>query len=394
MRIGIYAETATDPKPTGIGLHVRELLKSLAEIDDENEYYLYFPNSSHRGAKALTQLNLGEHFYERPVWCPFEWNTRRPRLWWQWYLPWMIRRDRLDLFHGPNHFVPLPRRAKTVVTLHDLAYFRMNVHGTTMDQSMRIWTERALEWSDRIIALSENTRLDVEKLGVSPDRVRVIYGGGHVVPDAEIQFNRIHELRKQFRLPDRFILFVGTIQPRKNVPFLVRAYAKAKASGQITQKLVLAGHRDSAAEEVESLARSLGIANDVIITGYVENWQLPLLYKLADLFVLPTLYEGFTLVTLEAMAYGTPVIATDTSSIREGVGDAAILVPVNDDNALANAIQTVLTDTELRDRLINRGEARSKMFTWRQCAEKTLDLYRELAQPSSSPDRRQFAMAN
>src|SRR5438270_9648939 len=119
-------------------------------------------------------------------------------------------------------------------------------------------------------------------------------------------------------------------------------------------------------EEMDQLIRELGIGEDVIIPGWVEAWQVPLFYKMADLFVLPTLYEGFTLVTLEAMAYGIPVIATDTSSIREGTGDAAVLVPVNDDEALARALHTVLTDDAVRQQLIARGREQAKKFTWEE----------------------------
>lgn len=379
MRIGIYSELACDPKPTGIGLHVRELLHSLAKIDRANEYLLYYPSSVQTGATAFPELTLPANFRPRPVWFPKGWHANRPRVWWKWYLPRILRRDRLDVFHGPNHFVtPRIRGMKSVVTIHDLAYFRMEIYGGGMDQLLRDWTLKAVEWSDAVIALSENTRKDIEGLHVPPERIHVIYGGGHVVPDDKIRFDRADELRRQFHLPEKYVLFVGTLQPRKNVPFLVRAFAQLKKSGNFPHKLVLAGHRDTATEEIETLARNLGVADDLIITGYVESWQLPLLYKLADVFVLPTLYEGFTLVTLEAMAYGTPCIATDTSSIREGVGDAATLVPVNDDAALAESMRTVLVDAERRADLIRRGQQQAKKFTWDRCAERTLELYQSL----------------
>jgi glycosyltransferase involved in cell wall biosynthesis len=378
MRIGIYAETACDLKPTGIGLHVRELLRALSEIDRQNTYLVYYPAGLQTAGEALAGLQLGGNFRPRPVRFPRNWHQERPRVWWQWYLPWVLRRDRVDVFHGPNHFVPRYRRGRVVVTIHDLAFFKMTVHGERLDAIFRDWVRRALAWSDAVIALSQNTRRDVEGLGVLSDNVRVIYGGGNVTPESEISYDRASELRAAFNLPEKYVLFVGTLQPRKNVPFLVRAFADLKKRHSLPHKLVLAGHRDSATAEIESLARSLGIADDIIITGYVEAWQMPLLYKLADVFVLPTLYEGFTLVTLEAMSYGTPVIATETSSIREGVGDAAVLVPVNDVDRLSGAMATVLTDPELRGSLIERGKTRAQLFTWQQCARQTLELYRDL----------------
>lgn len=379
MRIGIYADVARDAKPTGIGLHVRELVRALADVDTTNQYLLYYPSRNGEPVDAFPDLQLEDNFRARPVRFPQAWQWDRPRIWWQWYLPWILRRDRIDVFHGPNHVVPHYRRGTSVVTIHDLAYFRMSVHGNGVDASLRAWTKKALDWSHGVIALSDNTRQDVVGLGIPAGKVRVIYGGGNVVPDECIQVNRVPELRASLELPERFVLFVGTIQPRKNVPFLVRAFARLKQSQALPHKLVLAGHRDSAAGEVEDLARTLGVANDIIITGYVDSWQLPLLYKLADVFVLPTLYEGFTLVTLEAMAYGTPVIATDTSSIREGVGDAAELVPLNDEVILAETLRRVLLDADLRNGLISRGRERAKMFTWRRCAERTCEFYSELA---------------
>jgi glycosyltransferase involved in cell wall biosynthesis len=261
----------------------------------------------------------------------------------------------------------------------------MTIYGDKENAMFVEWTERALRQADHVIALSENTRRDVENAGVAPSRVRVIYGGGRVIPEEKIQYQRMGELKSRLSLPDKYILFVGTLQPRKNVPFLVRSFAKLKETTNIPHKLVLVGHRDSAAVEVENLARTLGIAEDVLITGYVAEWELPLLYKHSDVFVLPTLYEGFTLVTLEAMTYGIPVVATDTSSIREGVGEAALLVQSNDVEELASAIASVLLDQPVRARLIERGKKQAQKFTWERCARETLELYQEVYQHSNSP---------
>src|SRR5262245_12240333 len=183
MRIGIYAETARDPKPTGIGLHVRELIRALAAIDNHNTYLLYYPAGRGAAADSLPGLQLGHNFRLRPVRFPSNWHATRPRLWWQWYLPWVLRRDEIDVFHGPNHFAAPYRRGSVVVTVHDLAYFHMAVHGQGQDDMLRHWTRQALRWADGVIALSENTRRDVEALDVPAEKVRVIYGGGHVTPE-------------------------------------------------------------------------------------------------------------------------------------------------------------------------------------------------------------------
>jgi glycosyltransferase involved in cell wall biosynthesis len=378
MRIGIYVDLARGTKPTGIGLHIRNLVNALIELDRENEYLLYYPAGLLARAEAFGFNPLPANFRLRPVRFPRAWPDKHPSFWWKWYLPRVLCRDRVDVFHGPNHYLPDFDRRKTVVTIHDLAYFHMKLYDQGLNNAIQKWTRNALDWAGAVIALSENTRRDIEALGVAPERIRVIYGGGHIVPENKIRHDRCDELKKAFNLPEKFILFVGTLQPRKNVPFLLRAYARLKQEKQLPHGLVLAGARDTASSEIDGLIQELGIAADVIVTGYVEDWQLPLLYKLADLFVLPTLYEGFTLVTLEAMAYEVPVIATDTSSIREGVGDAALLVQVNDVEGLAGAIFSGLTDTNLRQKLVARGREQARKFTWARCAQETMDLYQEL----------------
>jgi glycosyltransferase involved in cell wall biosynthesis len=387
MRIGIYADVAKEDKPTGIGLHIRRLVDAIARLDQENEYLLYYQRGVLRDSTGLSLCPPQANFRPRPVRFPARWVGDHPRLWWDRWLPRCLRKDRVDVFHGPNHFLPAFDPARSVVTIHDIAYFRLDDAGC-QSPMLRTWTRKALDRAAAVIALSENTRTDVESLGVDPGRIQVIYGGANVVPEQEISYARAPALKARLNLPAHYILFVGSLLPRKNVPFLLRSFARLKAANPLLpHKLVLAGHRDKAAEEVDRLCRELGIADDVIITGYVESWELPLLYKLADVFVLPTLYEGFTLVTLESMHYGTPVIATDTSSIREGTGEAALLVPVNDDEALAAALGRVLGEDGLRKQMIERGKVQARKFTWEQCARDTIGVYTQLAQRSRTGPR-------
>ncbi|MFN7915931.1 MAG: glycosyltransferase family 1 protein [Vicinamibacterales bacterium] len=378
MRVGIYIDVALDDRPTGIGRHVIALVQALAQLDTTNEYLLYFPSGSGTVPDTYRHFPTQANVRPRPVRFPRAWVTERPRIWWNWALPWALRRDRIDVFHGPNHFAPDFDRARTVVTIHDLAYFHMTVHGEQMDAAMREWTRHALEHAQHVIALSKNTQVDIEKLGVTPDRIRVIYGGGNILAPEAIPVSRTAEMRRDMQLPDKYVLFVGAVQPRKNVPFLVRAFAELLKTRDLPHHLVLAGPKESATAEIVSLAQELGLKDRVHLTGYVADWQLPLLYREADLFVLPTRYEGFTLVTLEAMAYGTPLIATDSSSIREGVGDAGLLIPVDDVEALAGAMGRALTDTALRADLIAKGQAQAAKFTWDNCAKQTLQLYTDI----------------
>jgi glycosyltransferase involved in cell wall biosynthesis len=375
MRIGIYVDVARDERPTGIGKHVIYLLDALAKLDQDNQYLLYYPASRASRSEYLDHFPKQGNFVTRPVWFPQQWQYKRPRAWWNWYLPWVVRRDRIDVFHGPNHFLPKLDKRRNIVTIHDLAYFHMEVHGEEMDEIMRKWTQHALDNAGRVIALSENTKRDIERLGYPSDRIQVIYGGGNIVPENSIACGRVAEMREKLRLPKQFVLFIGALQPRKNVPFLLRGFARMKEKYSLPHELVLAGPKDTATDEILALSRELGVSEDVHLTGYLDDWQIPLLYREAELFALPTRYEGFTLVTLEAMAYGTPLVATDSSSIREGVGDAALLVEVDAVEHLADAMHRGLTDQTLRKDLVQRGKVQSAKFTWERCAEETLSLY-------------------
>jgi glycosyltransferase involved in cell wall biosynthesis len=378
MRVGIYIDVLKR-ELRGIGYHVYELIHNLSMIDKENEYFLYYQCSILQKNNAIHYCPQALNFHLRPVRFPDAWFFNHPTVWWEYYLPLVIQMDRIDIFHGPNYFLPTIPREKAIVTIHDLAFFKMELYPKGITDSLRYWTEKALRSASRVIAISEHSRKDIEALGmVEPERIRLIYGGGHVVPEEEIQYERIGEIYAAFQLPKKYILFVGVLHPRKNIPFLVRSYAKLKRETALPHGLVLAGLRGPAAEETEQLIQELGITSEVTITGYVEEWQLPLLYKHADLFVLPTLYEGFTLVTLEAMHYGVPVVATECSSIREGVGQAATLVPCDDVEAMTKAMHELLVNDLLRQERIELGKKQAAKFSWQNCASKTLNLYNEM----------------
>lgn len=377
LRIGIYVQTACSNQLTGIGRHVVALVDALRQVDPVNEYFLYYATSG-RADEPRLQIEASERIHVRPLWFPRNWQFHHPALWWDWRLPLALKWDRIDVFHGPNHYLPKGGRRPGIVTIHDLAYFKMAVHGSERDEALRTLTRKALDRAAGVIALSQNTRADLLELGVPDSRIHVIYGGGNVSPEEQIRYERLDEMRSRLKIPDRYIFYVGAFQPRKNVPFLLRAFAEWKRRVGGPQKLVLAGPKENASEGINALVQELGLSDDVIVTGFVADWELPLLYKGADLFVLPSRYEGFTLVTIEAMAYGLPVISTQCSSIQEGTGDAAILVPVDDVAALAEAIETVLGQESRRMKMIADGRLRAQRFTWTACAAQTVELYQSM----------------
>jgi glycosyltransferase involved in cell wall biosynthesis len=378
LNIGIYIQTAVSDNPRGIGLHTQNLVRELINLDSENQYYLYFPTRLMNGRSQFPRELTSENVHFRPIRFPQNWAGTRPRLWWDYWLPFQMRRDRLDVYHGPSHFLPALRETARVITIHDVAFFNVGeLYGSGTTEALRQWTLTSLERADRVIALSQNTASDVKDLGVGADRIRTIYGGGNLIPEESIRFERLQEIRCRYGLPLRYILCVGTLHPRKNVGFILRAFAEYRKIDN-NCKLVLVGLLGSAAQEVLAIVRELDLGSDVVITGYVESWELPLIYRAAETFVLPSSYEGFGMTVIEAMAYGVPVIAADTSCLSEVVGDAAILVPQNDVPALTTALTRVVRDASLRETLIEKGKKQCEKFSWRECARKTLDVYREL----------------
>ena len=301
-------------------------------------------------------------------------------------MPVGLRTERIDVFHGLDQLgIPLfTRGAKYVVTIHDvipliLPQFVTLKHHLVV--SSALW--RVSRQADVVIAPSEVTREDIVRhLGVARDRIVVIPWGCEdrfrPVGDPE----RLEAVRKKYGLPSRYLLFVSTLEPKKNLVTLLRAFALLRASRPDHDlRLVAAGRKGWLYDDIFEAVDALGLREDVIFTGFVDDDDLPDLYRGALLFVFPSLYEGFGLPILEAMASGIPVIASNTSSIPEVAGDAAMLVDPRNPEAIAEGIARVLSDEGLRAELQRRGLARAKEFSWETVAQKTLDVYLALGAP-------------
>jgi len=232
--------------------------------------------------------------------------------------------------------------------------------------------------ADALIAISESTRQDsIRLLGVSPQKIFTTQLGitdeFRVVKDNEL----LASVREKYDLPEEFVLYVGLVEPRKNIPFLIRAY-KSLADEGIKHNLVIVGRIGWMYQEVFKQIEELGLEGRVQFTGYLPQDDLPMVYNLASLFVYPTKYEGFGLPALEAMACGTPVVTTAISSLPEIVGDAGMLIPPGDEQALASAMAEVLHDSTLFNQLRTRGLQRSEHFTWERTAQQTLKVYQQV----------------
>lgn len=375
MRIGLYIEVAKSKNKSGIGRHITGLVNALADIDNENEYLLYYQAPVLGSIPAPSQIN-STNFKLRPVRFPNQWISDHPSFWWKYYLPLILTLDGIDVFHGLNHFLPLAGKFKKVVTIHDLAYFYMEVHGKGMDNVLKQWTLMSFRVADAVIAVSEATRADCIKEGVSEDSAHTIYQGYEKASDYSISQEKRNEVVKKFNLPEKFLLFLGTLQPRKNLSYLIDAFSQTVKI--IPHTLVLAGAKDKNYEKLMSQVTKLGIEDRVLFTGYISDVERVALYQCAEVFIYPSSYEGFGLVMLEAMSYEVPVITTNVSVMPEVVGDAAVLVELDNVQQFANMIIQLIQDKSFQSILIKKGLLRCEMYQWKKMAEQTLAVYKSV----------------
>jgi glycosyltransferase involved in cell wall biosynthesis len=278
-----------------------------------------------------------------------------------------------DLLHGLAYVTPLLSGKPTIVTVHDLSFLRTPERFRLANRTyLRILTALSVRRARRVIAVSEHTKHDLMNVyGLPGDKIDVVYSG------LDAHFKRasrhaIEEFRAAHGLPDRFILYLGTIEPRKNLSTLIRAYAKVRPSGV---KLVCAGGRGWMYQDVFQTVEELRLSREVIFPGFLPDDDLPLWYSAAEAFVYPSAYEGFGLPVIEALACGAPTITTDSSSLPEAAGDAALLVPPDNTAALADALERLLHDPALQSDLAARGPRQALRFNWRQTACHTARVY-------------------
>jgi glycosyltransferase involved in cell wall biosynthesis len=300
-------------------------------------------------------------------------------LWEHFWLPGILRRHQVDVFHGPATLIPLTQgRYGSVVTVHDLVAF---VCPETVPHKyaiyMRWLLRRVVQRADQIICVSENTKRDlVQVLGVDPARITVVYLAAPAAFQPFKDAARLEWVRRRYGLSGPYIYHVGNIEPRKNLVRLVKAYLLLRQRLSRRVRLVISGQKGWLTGLLFRELSGLELGDDVVFTGYVPRSDLPLLMSAAELFVFPSLYEGFGLPALEAMCCGTPVVTSNISSLPEIVGSSAVLVDPLDEEGIANGMQRVLEDQDLRQRLVREGLARSKLFSWENTARQTLEVYR------------------
>ncbi|MGH2679213.1 MAG: glycosyltransferase family 4 protein [Actinomycetota bacterium] len=291
----------------------------------------------------------------------------------------------VGLFHATEHLLPKLTRARSVFTLHDTAYLLFPEYHLPRNRIyLRTMMPRFLRRADRIIAVSENTRRDALRLyPLDPDKIQVIPEGVEPSFRPDVEPGVVAGVRDRYGLPARFILTVGTIEPRKNYPTLVEAYASLRARHSEVG-LVIAGGRGWLFERFFEQVRSLGLDDHVVFTGHVPDDDMPALLNAAEVFAFPSEFEGFGLPPLEAMACGIPVVCSNAASLPEVVGEAGVLLPPRDVGGWVGALDRLLADAPLRAGFGARGLARARRFSWDAAAERTIEVYRSVL---SSPRR-------
>ncbi|MFN0071714.1 MAG: glycosyltransferase family 4 protein [Chloroflexota bacterium] len=357
-------------RTAGISQYIYELLVNLRLRPPEHTYEAFLAS-----VPDDLKLSLTPNFQCTAVGAQFGRPARRI-LWEQIIQPFYLAKCAPDLTHALGYALPLTWTGPSVMTICDLSFIR---YPQLFNRSNAIYLATIARISARrathVATISESTRRDVVNLlGVDPARVTTTFCG------VSSQFQPatprdVEAFKQRVGLPPQFLLYVGTIEPRKNVAGLVRAYAAYRKTSPAPLPLVLAGGRGWKDQEVFDLVASLDLRQHIRFPGYVPAIDLPLWYSAATAFVYPSYYEGFGLPVAEAMACGTPVITTRVSSLPEVVGDAGILVDPDDDTGLTAALARISSDSELRSTLSLAGQARVARFRWDQMAAETAALY-------------------
>ncbi len=367
MRIAIDARKLHD---FGIGTYVRNLLRQLARQDQATDYVVLC-----RPQDREYVAELGANLRAVPESAP-PYSVRE-----QYRLPLVLTRERITLFHAPHYVLPLLTPCRSVVTIHDCIHlmFPQYLPNRLAYAYARTVLWAAVRRSDRILTVSETSKRDILRFfNVSAAKVEVIPNG------IDDRFNRVPSadevarVRERYQLHDPFLLYAGNIKPHKNLERLIAAFHLVRQRGFDQLKLLIIGNEVSKYPTLRHTVHHHKLHTQVRFLGFVPDQMLAILYRLADVFVFPSLYEGFGLPPLEAMASGTPVVTSNVSSLPEVVGDAALLVDPYDPGSIADAIERLLTDPALRADLAARGLVRARAFSWERSVRRIREIYQEV----------------
>lgn len=366
MRIGVDVNDLARPM-SGLGRYTLSLLKAMKRLELKSTYFLFHKNQLSNAMEEFT----GQRDF---VLCHSP--SRSETLWSQVWLPLDAIKNNIDVLFCPTMRAPFLHSCPTVMTIHDLLFLKYPQFFPRFDRVYMSWMLSLVSRScNHFITVSESTRSDIiDILGIPPGRITTIYEGvDDVFAPVEKDFAREQLAQENIIVPRQYILYVGTIEPRKNLTNLLLAYVRARQHG-IQHKLVIAGKRGWLAEDFWRLLYDQEKNGHIIYLGHIPDRLLPLLYAASDLFVYPSLYEGFGLPPLEAMACGVPVLVNDTPALVEICGTAAEVVDAQSIDSFTNALESLAVDSLHRRTLVQRGFERTKMFSWKSSAQSTFEI--------------------
>ena len=374
MRIGIDARLVYYSQ-AGIGQYILHLVDGLATIDQETEYVLL------QSRKDDTTILDQPNFRRVSLWTPSHHRLER------YSMNVELMRLGLDVLHSPDFIPPHRPSCKSVITVHDLA-FLLYPHFLTKE-SARYYghIDQAVRWTDHIIAVSNSTKRDtIQHLGVPEDKITVVYEAASPIFRPLDKGEAQEQVRNRHGVEGPFLLFVSTIEPRKNVPTLLRALWQLLECYKEDVRLVLAGGKGWLFEDAFALVEELNLDDRVHFVGRVSSEDLLYLYNAAELLAHPAFYEGFGLPPLEAMACGTAVVSSTSSSLPEVVGQAGLLVDPTDTEAFTAAMEQVLSDKNVREQMQAAGLEQARSFSWQRTAQRTVQSYWRALAPGEDKD--------
>ncbi|EKD86692.1 MAG: group 1 glycosyl transferase [uncultured bacterium] len=362
-RFGYNSKTKL-PNRVGSSAYCFELLINLNKLDKENEYLIYVPHKPTSDLPSESENWKYKIIPNRKFWTI---TSLGPHF--------LLNRKKLDVFFSPTHYLPPFGPGNSVISVLDVSYLYFPELFTKKDLiQLKEWTKFSVKKAKKILTISESSKSDmIKEYKVSANKVVVVYPGINVQLNASSYLN-MEDLKNKFGINSKYILFVGTLQPRKNIIKLIEAFSKLDKD----LELVIVGRKGWQYEEILSAPGKYGVKDKVRFLDSVTNEDLPSLYKSAEFFILPSLYEGFGLPVLEAMSYGCPVITSNVSSLPEAGGDGALYVDPEDANDIASKMKKLLEDDELREDLIKKGYNQVKKFSWEKSARETLKILEEV----------------
>jgi glycosyltransferase involved in cell wall biosynthesis len=368
VRIGIDARKLHD---FGIGTYIRNLLRQLARLDQHTEFVVLCRPEDREALAAL-----GENFRPVPETAGNYSIAEQVRV------PYALKREGVTLFHAPHYVLPPLVRCRSVVTIHDCIHlmFPQYLPNPAALAYARTSIAMAARRATRVLTVSESSKRDILRfVATPPEKIDVIHNAYDERFGIEPREEDVVRVRERFQLHDEFVLYAGNVKPHKNLERLIQAFHLVRQRGLDHLKLVIIGDEVSKYASLRRAVHKHQLHKYVRFLGYLPEETLAVMYRLAGVFVFPSLYEGFGLPPLEAMASGTPVVTSNVSSLPEVAGDAAMLVDPHEPEAIADGIFTVLTDETVRRTLRQKGIERAKQFSWEASVRRVRDIYREVS---------------